>query len=262
MRQARPTAANDGSMPPRAVGIIDGNATLNFRVLLCAPSYAPWSPACARTALVRAPRLALSAVAFIHRFGSTLNARLHFHCVVIDAAAAGRVILTAATGVDATAIAQVQAQVRQHLVRVCSCGAACCRAMTEWAHSGGFSVDGSVRIEAVDRAGRERLLRYCARPPFTLDRLRELDPERLLYENNKLGTGETARCTACASSIIEQVAHVCQTMIVRDAWERGQPLTVHGWVYGRIYGLVRDLGTTVTATGEAATRYRAMLDAL
>ena len=39
-----------------------------------------------------------------------------------------------------------------------------------------------MRIEAADRAGRERLLRYCARPPFALDRLRELDAERLLYD--------------------------------------------------------------------------------
>ena len=53
----------------------------------------------------------------------------------------------------------------------------------------GFSVDASVRIEAADRAGRERLLRYCARPPFALDRLRELDPERLLYEGTKRGPG-------------------------------------------------------------------------
>jgi hypothetical protein len=47
-----------------------------------------------------------------------------------------------------------------------------------------------VRIEAADRAGRERLLRYCARPPFALERLRELDPERLLYEGTKPGSGE------------------------------------------------------------------------
>src|SRR6478672_4754876 len=37
--------------------------------------------------------------------------------------------------------------------------------------------------EAADRAGRGRLLRYCARAPFTLDRPR--DPERLLYESTK-----------------------------------------------------------------------------
>jgi len=57
-----------------------------------------------------------------------------------------------------------------------------------------LSADGSVRIEAADRAGRERLLRYCARPPFALDRLRELDPERLLYETTKLGRAGTAHC--------------------------------------------------------------------
>ena len=44
-----------------------------------------------------------------------------------------------------------------------------------------------MRIETADRAGRERLLRCCARPPFALERLRELDPERLLYEGAKLG---------------------------------------------------------------------------
>ena len=55
--------------------------------------------------------------------------------------------------------------------------------------SGGFSVDASVRIEGEDRAGIERLVRYCARPPFALERLHALDsapalasPEsRLLY---------------------------------------------------------------------------------
>ena len=57
------------------------------------------------------------------------------------------------------------------------------RAMARWQHGGGFSVDGSVRIAAADRAGRERLLRYCARPPFAPERLRELDCDRLVYDN-------------------------------------------------------------------------------
>jgi hypothetical protein len=38
--------------------------------------------------------------------------------------------------------------------------------MLEWRHGGGFSVDASVCIEANDRAGLERLIRYCARPPM------------------------------------------------------------------------------------------------
>ena len=62
-------------------------------------------------------------------------------------------------------------------------------AMAQWQHGGGFSVDASVRIAAADRAGRERLLRYCARPPLALDRRREFDPERLLYASNKPGPG-------------------------------------------------------------------------
>ncbi len=36
--------------------------------------------------------------------------------------------------------------------------------MRTWGHAGGFSLDATVRIEANDRAGLERLLRYCARP--------------------------------------------------------------------------------------------------
>ncbi len=62
------------------------------------------------------------------------------------------------------------------------------QAMAQWAH-GGVSVDASVRIAAADRASRERLLRFCARPPFALDRLHELDPEHLLYDSAKPGPG-------------------------------------------------------------------------
>ncbi len=62
--------------------------------------------------------------------------------------------------------------------------------------------------------------------------------------------------------MIEQVANVCQTTIVRDAWERGQYLAVHGWVYGLKDGLVRDLRTTITKAGEASNAYQAALAAL
>jgi carbonic anhydrase len=66
----------------------------------------------------------------------------------------------------------------------------------------------------------------------------------------------------CELNVIEQVGNVCQTTIVRDAWERGQQLAVHGWAYGLKDGLVRDLGTTVTKPGETATVYQAALAAL
>jgi carbonic anhydrase len=58
----------------------------------------------------------------------------------------------------------------------------------------------------------------------------------------------------CELNVTEQVVNVCQTTIVQDAWERGQPLSVHGWVYGLKDGLLRDLDMTVTAPHELAPR--------
>ena len=55
----------------------------------------------------------------------------------------------------------------------------------------------------------------------------------------------------CEFNVIEQVANVCQTTIVRDAWERGQELAVHGWIYGLNNGLLRDLNVTVLSRDEA-----------
>ncbi|WP_338848831.1 carbonate dehydratase [Massilia sp. W12] len=49
----------------------------------------------------------------------------------------------------------------------------------------------------------------------------------------------------CELNVIEQVANVCQTTVVHDAWERGQALSVHGWIYGLKDGLLRNLGITV-----------------
>jgi carbonic anhydrase len=66
----------------------------------------------------------------------------------------------------------------------------------------------------------------------------------------------------CELNVIEQVANVCQTTIVRDAWDRGQELSVHGWVYGLKDGLVRDLGTVVTRPAEASAAYFNALDGL
>ncbi|MEO8159700.1 MAG: carbonate dehydratase [Betaproteobacteria bacterium] len=55
----------------------------------------------------------------------------------------------------------------------------------------------------------------------------------------------------CEFNVVEQVANVCQTTIVRDAWDRGQQLSVHGWIYGLKDGLLRDLDVTVVSRDEA-----------
>ena len=51
----------------------------------------------------------------------------------------------------------------------------------------------------------------------------------------------------CELNVVEQVANVCQTTIVEDAWARGQELTVHGLVYGLHDGLLRDLGVSASS---------------
>jgi len=48
----------------------------------------------------------------------------------------------------------------------------------------------------------------------------------------------------CELNVIEQVRHVCEATVVRDAWIAGRPLAVHGWIYGLDDGLLRDLGCT------------------
>jgi carbonic anhydrase len=58
----------------------------------------------------------------------------------------------------------------------------------------------------------------------------------------------------CELNVIEQVANICQTTIVQDAWERGQSLTIHSWVYGLQDGLLRDLGVTVNAPDDLAAK--------
>jgi carbonic anhydrase len=57
----------------------------------------------------------------------------------------------------------------------------------------------------------------------------------------------------CELNVIEQVRHVAETTIVRDAWRRGQTLVVHGWIYDIRDGLLRDLRCTVTTKDEVAS---------
>ncbi|MGH8031332.1 MAG: carbonate dehydratase [Luteimonas sp.] len=60
----------------------------------------------------------------------------------------------------------------------------------------------------------------------------------------------------CELNVIEQVVNVCETTIVQDAWARGQPLAVHGWVYGLHDGRVRSLAMDVSAADELSTIYQ------
>ncbi len=124
----------------------------------------------------------LGAVSFIHRFGASLNRHVHFHCCVIDgvfepvadtSGISEAVRFRPATALTPKAIAAIAEQVRLGVLRWFARPVLIdpddVRAMLTWENSG-FSLDASVRVAAQDRAGLERLLRSCARPPFALER--------------------------------------------------------------------------------------------
>lgn len=57
-------------------------------------------------------------------------------------------------------------------------------------------------------------------------------------------------------NVESQVANVCHTTIVQDAWNRGQTVTVHGWIYSLRDGLLRDLGLVVESPDQIPPEYR------
>ena len=165
------------SLPKRLRPFLEGNPDIASAVLgifiravrtsLCATS--PGAPSDAQ----------LGALSFIHRFGSSLNAHFHFHVVVLDGvfsrAEGDEVRFHEAARLTPEHWHALQHVVQRRVLRYFSrhdlLDEADSHGMLSWRGSGGFSIDASVRIEGEDRAGVERLLRYCARPPFALERL-------------------------------------------------------------------------------------------
>jgi carbonic anhydrase len=66
----------------------------------------------------------------------------------------------------------------------------------------------------------------------------------------------------CELNVIEQVLNVCQTTVVDDAWSRGQPLSVHGWIYSLLDGRITDLAMTVEAREQLPGVYQTALSQL
>ncbi len=74
---------------------------------------------------------------------------------------------------------------------------------------------------------------------------------------------EAARHDALVElNAIEQVVNVAQSTVVKDAWGRGQPLTLHGWVYGVHDGLLKDLLITVDSQDALDAQYLKAIEAV
>ncbi len=60
----------------------------------------------------------------------------------------------------------------------------------------------------------------------------------------------------CELNVMEQVANVCHTTIVQNAWKSGQSLAVHGWIYSIQNGILKDLDVCTTKPEEIAAIHR------
>lgn len=94
--------------------------------------------------------------------------------------------------------------------------------------------------------------------------LRHVQDVRQKHQHSlaKFAGDAEAATRLCELNVIEQVVNVCQTTIALDAWERGQELTVHGWIYGLKDGLLRDLNVMIAGVDETTAAYQAALTAL
>ncbi len=60
----------------------------------------------------------------------------------------------------------------------------------------------------------------------------------------------------CELNVMTQVSNVCHTTIAQNAWDRGQPLEVHGWIYSLRDGLLKDLTCSVKGPDQIEEVYR------
>jgi len=60
----------------------------------------------------------------------------------------------------------------------------------------------------------------------------------------------TAQARLCELNVRQQVRSLCRTTVIKQAWERGQAVDVHGWIYGVDDGLLRDLGVRITSSAD------------
>jgi len=136
------------------------------------------------------PGARFGAVVFTHRAGASLNPHLHFHVTASDGTFAiderDQLVFYEATDLTEAHFESLTETVRQrvlrYLVRHHLLDDSDAVDMLEWQGSGGFSVDGSVTTDKDDRFALERLVRYCARPPWASSRRGPLNANTLVYQ--------------------------------------------------------------------------------
>ncbi|MFP5429749.1 MAG: carbonate dehydratase [Gammaproteobacteria bacterium] len=87
--------------------------------------------------------------------------------------------------------------------------------------------------------------------------LRHIKDVYRLYESEFESLPQDKRLDLlCELNVAEQVANVCHTTIVQNAWKRGQSLSIHGFIYSVKNGILKDLGVNISGLEELAPIYR------
>lgn len=85
--------------------------------------------------------------------------------------------------------------------------------------------------------------------------LRHVRDVYLMHRDIVDAAGPAAPDRLCELNVIEQALHITDTTIIQDAWARGWPITVHGWLYSLRDGLLRDTGFSVDGAAAVAPAY-------
>lgn len=69
----------------------------------------------------------------------------------------------------------------------------------------------------------------------------------------RFSTAEARINRLCELNVVEQVKNVGNTTVLQEAWQRGQMVTVHGWIYAISDGLLRDLEACISSADDLAS---------
>ena len=84
---------------------------------------------------------------------------------------------------------------------------------------------------------------------------------RDIYQHNKaevdaIEDESERKNRMCELNVFQQVANLCHTTIVQDAWNAGQKLTVHGWIYDIKDGILKDLNLCINTIDQLPSSYK------
>ena len=79
---------------------------------------------------------------------------------------------------------------------------------------------------------------------------------RYITEMDEIQDEEERFRLLCEKNVIEQVANVCNTTIVQNAWKSGRKLVIHGWIYDIEDGMLRDLDVCITGLEQVESTYK------